>query len=54
MWVVASPGFTGIFRVDCKIGLKTLIKIIYDMHIHLVAKHDSMYCAGSQASMQQF
>jgi hypothetical protein len=24
------------------------------MHIHLVAKHDSMYCAGSQASMQQF
>jgi len=32
-----------------KLGVNTLIKIIYNMHIHLVAKHDSMCCAGRHA-----
>jgi hypothetical protein len=35
-----------------KLGVNTLIKIIYknsNMHIHLVAKHDSMGCAGRHA-----
>jgi hypothetical protein len=32
-----------------KLRVNTLIKIIYNMHIHLVAKHDSMCCAGRHA-----
>ena len=50
MWVVTSPGFTlESSESTAKIGLNTLIKIIYDMHIHLVANYDSMCCAGRHA-----